>query len=110
MPGSFVILVGIDSDRELVGRTCRFENTLTSRARGVEDHFDALIVLAERELLPLAWILECVGGDTGVLGDHLAVGTDFFYSSAITGLELVDLRDVHPAYESHLPRMANERR
>ena len=72
--------------------------------------FDARLILAERELLALAGILECVGSDARVLRDHLAVGANFLHAGAIAGLELVDERDVHSADESDFLRVADQRR
>ena len=106
----FVVLVGIDADRELVGRARRLEYALTCRASGVENHVDALVVLTERQLLALARILECVGRDAGVLRDHLTIGTDFLDAGSITRLELVNERDVHPAHESDFSGVTHQRR
>src|SRR5438067_3202129 len=65
-----VVLIGVDADRQPVGGACRLEDTLPGRSGGVEDYFDALVVLTERQLFALARILECVGSDASVLRDH----------------------------------------
>ena len=105
-----VVLIGVDADRQLVGGACRLEDALPGRSGGVEDYFDALIVLTERQLLALARILECVGCDAGVLRDHLTIGTDFLDAGSITRLELVNERDVHPAHESDFSGVTHQRR
>src|SRR5205085_1529833 len=109
MPRSFVVLIRVDADCQLVHGARRFEHALTGRARGVEYHFDALIVLTEGELLSLARILESIGRHTGVLRDDLAVGANSLHSRPIPRLELVDQRNVHPADESDFLRVADER-
>src|SRR2546423_7311578 len=110
MTGCLVVLIGIHSDGELVGRARSFEHTLSRRASSVENHLDALIVLAERQLLALAGILERVRGDAGVLRDDLAMRTHLFHTGAIAGLELVDQWDIHSAHESNFLRVPDQRR
>ena len=108
--GRFIVLVGVDADRQLVRGACSFEYSLTGRAGGVEDHFDALIVLTERQLFALAWILERVGRDARVLHDHLAIRTDFLHAGPISRLELVNERNVHSADESDFLGVTYHRR
>src|SRR5438105_5939647 len=74
----------------------------------MEDHFHALIVLAERELLAFTRILERIRRHTGVLRDNLTVGTDFLHTGAIAGLEFVNEWDVHSAHESYFLRVTDQ--
>src|ERR1700682_4999691 len=106
--GRFVVLIGIHSYGELVGRARGLEHTLSCRAGGVEDHLDTLVVLAERQLLALARILERVGCDAGVLRYHLTIRTHLFHTGAIARLEFVNQWDVHSTHESDFLRVTNE--
>src|SRR4051812_1031840 len=75
----FIVLIGVDTDCELVGRARGLEHALPGRARSMEDYFDALIVLAQRQLLSFAGILECIRRYACVLRDDLTIGADLLY-------------------------------
>ena len=76
----------------------------------MEDHVDALAVLAERHLLALAGIAERFRRHAGIRHEHFAVGTHMLDAGAIARLELVDQRDVHAADEADLLALADQRR
>src|SRR6266576_4736418 len=96
----FIVLIGVDTDRELVCRARGLEHTLPGRAGGVENHLHTLVVLAERQLLSFAGLLERIGSDARVLCNHLTIRAHLLHTSAITSLGLVNERNVHSTDES----------
>src|SRR5204863_9848716 len=102
------ILISIDTNREMPSLARCLEDAETRRAWRVINDVGALTILAEGELLSLAWIAKCFWRHAGVTDEDGAVGTNFSHAGPVADLELLNERRVHAADEAHFLRLAFE--